>query len=188
MAFIPVTPQTLYDIVLLCCVWDWNTAAVKAERERAADPQSLVSPFRFYRTTADKIVRILRGLELLSDVQVKSIRSDAAIHLYFSRKTKQLHTGSLDRYDLLSPKECIIFCADMSKKMNRARLLRDIVLIPTSAGHTAAETLVSRYAPQITRGRYEAEMLRQEEVFRGVSEAGRGAMMKRYHSRVEEET
>lgn len=206
---IALSAPIMFDLFLMCCTWDWENACVKAGRKDgdyirpyvketsfqrlmrlgpvAAQIEPEKSPFAFHRTTPDKVFRVLGGLHLITELQIKSMRSDRDLQNLFYRQSRQLHSLDPDRHNLSATKLPLIYLHDMRSAVHKRSLTRDVFYYPTGTGQSAGRLVAERYKETITKDSYSAEIKRQEE--RGPqSPSGRAAMMNKYRQKVEEET
>jgi hypothetical protein len=125
---IVITPNVFEDLMLLALHWQWQRAIEKM-RENHASP--IISGF----TTVDKIVRILHGLNILTDKQRKVLYKDRRTQSLVLMHCDKVGTGDF-RIDALlesSPKLFVLRC-DLARDLNRERMLRDMAFFVTAAG------------------------------------------------------
>lgn len=206
---IPLSPQIMFDLYLMCCTWEWEAACKKAGRDDndtvrpvrretplqrflrlgpvAKDTEPEKSPFSFHRTTLDKVLRVLKGMELITDLQVRSMRNDRDLQNMFYRQCREKHVAASDRHDLEGTLEPLIYLHDMRTPMNKKRLTRDVFYYPTASGQRLGRSIAHQYRGTITKDQYFAELARQaDEAPR--SPSGKAAIARRYRQRVKEET
>ncbi len=209
MATIPLSAQVMFDLYLMCCTWEWENACKKAGRTDgdtvrpvsketpfqrlmrlgpgADDEGSETSPFKYHRPTLDKVFRVLRGLNLITELQVKSMRTDRDLQNLFYRRSRQMHTADSSRHDLEGTKEPLIYLQDMRKGVNKKRLTRDIFYYPTANGQAAGRNIANRYKSTISKDAYFAEIAKQEAEHPR-DRVGMAAISSRYRAKIQEET
>ncbi|MFA7310200.1 MAG: hypothetical protein WC050_04840, partial [Candidatus Paceibacterota bacterium] len=142
---------------------------------------------KYYRTTVDKVLRILNGMELITELQIKSMQTDRELQNLFYRRSRQMHSSDPSRHDLEGTKEPLIYLHDMRTSLNKKRLTRDVFYYPTANGQSVGRRVAVQYKDRITKETYCAEVARQEAE-KPRTAKGKSAMFGDYRKRVEKET
>lgn len=172
---ITITPQVFFDLFVLCLSWQWDG-----------------SRLTHMWTTVDKVVRILAGLEILTEKQRKVLFQDRRTQSLFAVKCGYLssnfqHYGDGEKRNLvLTSQKLLLVSHDSATDFSRKRLLRDYRIFMSDRGRLHAQSLEETYAGLITRESYLAECARQETALG--DRRRRAAVLSRYRQRVEEET
>ena len=164
---IEITPQTFFDIFVLCLSWQWNPVSS-----------------RHMWTTVDKVVRILNGLGIITDQQKEILYKNKVLQQLFLRKSSHPPGHDYSAHLVLPSPSLIVIGYDFAKDMNRLRLLRDYRIYLTARGKQYAQSIESQYAKVITAEKYHEEIKRQGEL----EDGAKAAVMSKYRDRVEEET
>ncbi len=174
---IQVTREVLYELFLLCLFWQWN-------------PDRLTHAW----TTGGKVLRILAGLGIISDVQRNLYPDDCYIQSFFALKGAYLFSptfvwdknrkGEKRDWVLNDQQRAILIQVFKGKSPNRRRILRDYRIYMTHVGANCAAVLEEKYSTLISREQYLAEVKRQEEL---LSPRARATVAARYHHRVLQE-
>lgn len=172
---ITITPQVFFDLFILCLSWQWDE-----------------SRLTHMWTTVDKVVRILAGLEILTEKQRKVLFRDRRTQSLFAMKCgyspsnfREYGDGEKRNMVLMSQK-LLVVSHDSAADFSRKRLLRDYRIFMSHRGRLHAESLEAKYANVINRESYCAECARQAAEL--ADPKARSAVSKRYRQRVEEET
>src|SRR3989344_3209579 len=172
---ISVTPQSFFDLFILCLSWQW-------------DETRLTNMF----TTVDKVVRILTGLEILTEKQRKVLSKDRRTQSLFAMKCGFISSTFAQTEDgekrnmVLMSKNLLLVSHDPAKEMSRERLLRDCRIFMSHRGKAYADSLQAKFAHVITRESYRFECDRQDMELN--SPQAKAVVMKKYRARVDEET
>jgi len=175
-----ITPEIFRDLLILCLAWEWQEAE---RRYLDAAMDGTRHPHKTGWTTVDKVVRILHGLEVLTDKQRKKLYVDRRTQYAVSRAVEVCAEG-VDLFDKLerSTKYLLVRTSE-PHNLSRAKLLRNARLFATSAGLRWVETLEARHASVITKERYLGEIERQHALLPERANA-RAAMMRNYSKTV----
>lgn len=171
---IVLTPDVFFDLFVLCLSWQW-------------DPKSLT----FAWTTVDKVVRILHGLDIVSDKQRRVLYRDKRTQGLFRMRSLFMFGRSPEgcsgekREGVLNSRFRLVISVPMASDVNRERMLRDYHIYLTRRGKLYAGSIEAKYRDFITSERYFAEIERQG-TFLDRSEAA--LVMENYRARVNRET
>lgn len=172
---ITISREVLFEIFVLCLFWEWN-------------PDRLTHAY----STGGKVLRILKGLGVITDSQEKYLPDENAYLSLFAIKGSFLYTQThfVDRNGtkrdwVLGDKKPILIQVVGRGKINRRRILRDYRIYLTHVGASLAKGLLEeKYAPLINREKYLEEVKKQQEE---LSLRAIPVVMKRYRIRVKEE-
>lgn len=164
-----VTPSVFFELFILCLSWQW-------------DPTSFNKTF----TTVDKVSRILRALGLIKKSQRQNLYLDRRVQFLFIRHSHIVRsgTGLTTTGEILNVPRPLVIALPLGPDINRNRILRDRRIHLTFAGKKTAATLEGKYAPYITREKYQAACLEDK----AKKPKAMGAVASRYRARVALET
>ncbi len=171
-----INREMLYELFILCLFWQWNPARLT-----------------HCWTTGGKVLRILQGLGILSEAQVKWIPQDSLYQSLFATRSLYVTTPAYDfktkeepggkrSFVLDDPRQLTLIQVFKGKAPNRKRILLDYRIYLTHLGASASAGLEEKYKDLLTREMYFAEIKKQEEQIS--SPAARAAISKRYRARI----
>ena len=172
MTMITITPQTFFELFVLCLSWQHDFENLKKNW-----------------TTVDKVVRILHELDILTDKQRKVLYKDRRTqHLFMSRSAKFTtavgSNGGERREEILNSQAPLALVCDLVIDIDRQRLLRDQRIYLTRKGLAMAQAVESRYAAVIDKDKYFGVI----EMWASRGDVAMGAIITAYRAKVARET
>lgn len=162
------TPQTFYDIFILCFSWE----------ERSNDLRSSY-------TTVDKVATILNRLGILSDKQKGAISKDKRTQSLFVMRSGFWGVAEGSLTELKNSQKNLIFRSDYTRDVNRERMMRNTHIFISAVGKAYATTIEQRYANVVTKEAYLGELARRDTEFK--TGASRASASTNYRKRLAQE-